>query len=319
LVAANVHIPDGFLSGGVAAGTWVASGCAIAAALRAERREPSPMPAGILGSVAAFLFAAQMINVPVAAGTSGHLVGATLAAVLLGPWRGLIAIASVLAVQALLFQDGGVLAYGANLADMGVCGCFVGYAVARLVGRGIPGPRGVAAGAVTGAFAATVCGATGVSVWLSWSGLYPLDGILPVMLVSHVAIGLLEAALTGAILVTLLRFRPDLVAAVDDTGTAPRPFVSALGLLIVAAAVAAFVAPFASTLPDGLQKSAETLGFASRARAVVPGVWPGYRLPWPRLAAIAPAVTGVIGVAAAATLAFAISRSLSTGSGDAHR
>jgi len=276
--------------------------------LRAERREAAPMPAGILGSVAAFIFAAQMVNVPVAAGTSGHLVGATLAAVLLGPWRALLAIAAVLAVQALLFQDGGILAYGANLADMGLSGGFVGYAIARVVGRRVTGPRGIAAGAVLGAFAATVSGAVGVSIWLSLSGLYPLSGILPVMLVTHVAIGLLEAALTGAILVTLLRWRPDLVAGLDASVAGRRPVVLALGLLGAALAVAAFVAPFASALPDGLEKTAETLGFASRARALLPG-----------LAVVAPAVTGVIGTVAAAALAFAVGRKLATLDDDAHR
>jgi len=303
-----MHIPDGFLSPGVAATTWVVAATGVAAALRVERREQALMPAGILGSVAAFIFAAQMVNVPVAAGTSGHLVGSTLAAVLLGPWRALLAIAAVLAVQALLFQDGGILAYGANLADMGISGCFVGYAIARVVGRFVSGPRGIAAGAVLGAFAATVSGAVGVSIWLSLSGLYPLSGILPVMLVTHVAIGLLEAALTGAILVTLLRWRPDLVAGLDASVAGRRPAVLALGLLGAALAVAAFLAPFASALPDGLEKTAETLGFASRARALLPG-----------LAVIAPAVTGVIGTVAAAALAFAVDRKLRTVDDDAHR
>jgi cobalt/nickel transport system permease protein len=214
-----MHIPDGFLSGGVAATTWVVAGAAVASALAAERKEPQPMPAGILGAVAAFLFAAQMVNIPVLPGTSGHLVGATLAAVLLGPWRALLAVAAVLGVQALLFQDGGILAYGANLADMGLAGAFAGYAVARTVDSRFSSPGGVAAGAVIGAFTSTVVAAVGASIWLSMSGLYPFAGILPVMLVSHVAIGVLEAALTGAVLVTLLRFRPDLVAG--STGEDP--------------------------------------------------------------------------------------------------
>jgi cobalt/nickel transport system permease protein len=314
-----VHIPDGFLSPGAAGAAFVLAGAGLAAALYAERRDPVPMPAGILGSVAAFLFAAQMVNVPVAAGTSGHLVGATLAGVLLGPWRALLAVASVLAVQALLFQDGGILAYGANLADMGLAGCFVGTAIARLVGRAVAGPRGIAAGAVFGAFVATVCGAIGVSCWLAVSGLYPLAGILPVMLVTHVAIGLLEAALTGAILVSLLRWRPDLVAGANDRSAGGRRAVLATGVLGAALVVAACAAPFASALPDGVAKTAESLGFASRARVLWPALWPGYRLPWSRIAAIAPAAAAVLGTVAAATLAFAISRSLATEDHDAHR
>jgi cobalt/nickel transport system permease protein len=303
-----MHIPDGFLSPGVAATSWVMACAGMGSALRAERREAAPMPAGILGSVAAFLFAAQLVNVPVAAGTSGHLVGATLAAVLLGPWRALLAIAAVLAVQALLFQDGGIVAYGANLADMGLAGCFVGYAIARFIGQGVSGPRGIAAGAVLGAFVATVSGAVCVSVWLGLSGLYPLSGILPVMLVTHVPIALLEAALTGAILVTLLRWRPDLVAGLDGAGVERRTVVLVLGASGAALAVAAFVAPFSSSLPDGLEKTAETLGFATRARA-----------PWTRLAVVAPTVMGVVGTIAAAALAWAFGRRLESVDDDAHR
>ena len=303
-----MHIPDGFLSARVAAATSVVAAACLASALRAERKETAPLPAGVLGSVAAFLFAAQMINVPVAAGTSGHLVGATLASVLFGPWRALLAIASVLAVQALLFQDGGILAYGANVVDMGVLGCFAGYAVARVV-RGLGrGPRAIATGAVFGAFFATLCGAVSASIWLALSGLYPLSGILPPMLVTHAAIGLLEAGLTGAVLVALLRFRPDLVVGLDDGAASYRPVVVGLGLLGVALAMAAFVAPFASALPDGLQTTAGKLGFATREAPA-----------WPPLATTGPIVAGVLGTLLTAVLAFVISRALSGGGRDAHR
>ena len=207
-----MHIPDGFLSAPVAATTWLAAGAALAATLRAERRDSAKVPSGVLGSLAAFVFAAQMVNLPVAPGTSGHLVGATLAAILVGPWRALIIMAVVLAIQAMLFQDGGFTAYGANLLDMGLAGSFVGFGVVSLATRFLRGLRGHVVGAVLGAFTATLCGAVLTSLWLALSGLYPLRGILPLMLVTHTAIGVLEAALTGAILVTLLRWRPDLVA-----------------------------------------------------------------------------------------------------------
>jgi cobalt/nickel transport system permease protein len=306
-----VHIPDGFLGAGVAASTWVAAGGAVAAALRVEKRERVPMPAGILGSVSAFLFAAQMINVPVAPGTSGHLVGATLAAALLGPWRGLLAMTAVLAVQALLFQDGGIAAFGANLVDMGVAGVFVGYAVTYAVARAVRGPRGQAAGAVVGAFVATLAGAVLVALWLSLSGLYPWSGILPPLLVAHVAIGLLEAALTGAILVTVLKWRPDLVAGLGGGQTVQRPAALAVGVLGVAMLVAAAVSPFASVLPDGLEHVAATLGFAGRAHASWASPMPQYAVPWLRSAVLAPVVAGLAGTVAAAALAWTISRTLS--------
>jgi cobalt/nickel transport system permease protein len=104
-----MHIPDGFLSTSVSLAAWGVGGLSVAASLAAERRDAHPMPAGTLGSIAAFL-AAQLVNVPVAPGTSGHLVGATLAAVMLGPWRGVIVMVVVLTVQAVLFQDGGIAA-----------------------------------------------------------------------------------------------------------------------------------------------------------------------------------------------------------------
>jgi cobalt/nickel transport system permease protein len=314
-----MHIPDGFLSPGVAASTWVIAGGGIALALRAERREPAPMPAGILGSIAAFLFAAQLVNVPVAPGTSGHLVGAMLAAVVLGPWRAMLAMATVLAVQALLFQDGGITAFGANFIDMGAVGSLTGYAVAYLAGRRLRGLRGVAAGAVLGAFAATLAGAALVAAWLALSGLYPLRGILALMLVTHVPIALLEAALTGAILVTLLKWRPDLASGV---GTAPadrRPAALAIGGLGLALVVAAFIAPFASSLPDGLETTARSLGFATLARPALPGPMAGDGSAWARFAVAAPAVAGTIGTLAAGLLAWAISRSLLVRDEAAHR
>ena len=168
------------------------------------------MPAGMLGATAAFVFAAQMINMPVAPGISGHLVGAALAAVLLGPWRAVIVMAVVLAVQALLFQDGGITALGANTLDMGVAASLTGYAVAPLSSRWRATLRARVVGGVLGAFAATLVSAVLTALWLGLSGLYPLVPVVQLLLVTHVAIGLLEAALTGAVLATVVRWRPDL-------------------------------------------------------------------------------------------------------------
>ena len=315
-----MHIPDGFLSPRVAVAAWVVAGAGVAAALRAERRDPAPASASLLGSLAAFLFAAQMVNVPVAPGTSGHLVGATLAAVLVGPWRALIVMAVVLAIQALLFQDGGIAAYGANLSDMGVVGCFAGYALAWLVSRWIRGLRGHAAGAMLGAFLSTVVAATLASLWLAFSGLYPLGGILPLMISTHAVIGVLEAALTGAILVTVLRWRPDLVRGLARAGAGPesrRPVGRTL--LGVALVVAAFLAPLASSLPDGLEHTAHILGFASRQHPLVASPLAGYSLPLGALTPVAPAVAGILGALVVAGLAWAVSRGLADRSDGAHR
>jgi cobalt/nickel transport system permease protein len=301
-----MHVPDGFLSPGVAAGTWAAGAATLGWALRAERALPERVPAGTLGALSGFVFAAQLVNVPLLPGTSGHLVGGMLAAALVGPSRGIVVMAVVLAVQALLFQDGGVTAFGANLLAMGVGGCLGGHAVAVLVCRLLPGPRGLVAGPVVGAFVGTLVGAATIAAGLALSGLYPAGAVLPVMLSLHVPIALLEAALTGATLASVLRWRPDFVRGLQGGG-APVP---ALGALFVALATAAFLAPFASSLPDGLESAAERLGFAGAARALWPAPAPDYALPWGALGRVGTALAGVLGTVAAAALAWALSRGL---------
>ena len=314
-----MHIPDGFVSGPVAVTSGVLAAGGIATALRVERRDPARAPAGVLGSLAAFVFAAQMVNVPVAPGTSGHLVGATLVAMLVGPWRALIVMAVVLAIQALLFQDGGFTSYGANLLDMGVTGAFVGYTVATLVTRAVRGVRGFVAGAVLGAFAATVAGAVLTALWLACSGLYPLRGILPLLLLTHTAIGLLEAALTGAILVTLVRWRPDLVTGPGGAANARRPGALVLGALGLALLVAAFLAPFASRLPDGLEHTALRLGFAAHAKPLLPVPLERYGWFTNALGRLAPLAAGLIGTLVAALLAWTAARGLSKAGDVPHR
>ena len=313
-----MHVPDGFLSPAVAATTWAVSGAALAVALHTERRDPVRVPAGVLGALAAFVFAAQMVNVPVAAGTSGHLVGATLVAVLVGPWRALIVIATVLAIQALLFQDGGLTAFGLNLFSMGLVGSFTGYAVASLGARAMRGVRGRTAGAMVGAFVATVAGAVTTSLTLGLSGLYPLSGILTLMVLAHVAIGLLEAALTGGILVTVMRWRPDLVAGLDSRGGRGRAGALSLGILAAALAVAVLVAPFASLRPDGLERTALDLGFAGAARPLLPPLLErSLHLPG-RFAGLVPALAGVIGTLLVGALAWVATRGLSDHHDAAH-
>lgn len=314
-----MHIPDGFLSAGVTGVTWAAAGIGVASALRAERSDPNPIPAGVLGAVAAFVFAAQLINVPIAPGTSGHLVGAVLAAMLVGPWRAMIVMAVVLAVQALLFQDGGVAALGANIMDMGVTGVLAGYAVATIAARWMRSPRGQVVGGVLGAFASTLAAAVLAAVWLGLSGLYPVLPIVQFMTVTHVAIGVLEAALTGAILVTVMRWRPDLVRGVGADGSLPNAGAVVAGVFAVALGVAAFVSPWVSALPDGLERAARQLGFAGRARAAWHAPFPDYTIPVVASPAVATAMTGVVGTVAVAIIAWAVSRGLRSTQHAAHR
>src|SRR4051795_5590539 len=126
-----MHVPDGFLDAPVSLGAGVVAAAAVGVALRGARRELDDRTAPVAGLVAAFVFATQMLNFPVGAGTSGHLLGGALAAVLVGPWTGLLCMSVVLLVQSLLFADGGITALGTNIDLMGLVTVAVGWGVFR--------------------------------------------------------------------------------------------------------------------------------------------------------------------------------------------
>jgi cobalt/nickel transport system permease protein len=165
----------------------------------------------LMGVAAAFIFAAQMVNFPIASGTSGHLGGGVLAALLLGPWAGTLVMTAVLVLQALLFQDGGITALGANVLNMGVLGCMLGFVVYRLLRRMLPGTRGALLAAFLTAWLAVVLGASLAAAELALSGTIPLRLVLPTMAGIHALIGVGEGLITAAALAFLLRVRRDLV------------------------------------------------------------------------------------------------------------
>jgi cobalt/nickel transport system permease protein len=208
-----VHIPDGFLSPEVAAVTAVVAGGAVAVGLRKAEASLDERRAPLLGVTAAFIFAAQMLNFPVAGGTSGHVLGAALATVLLGPWLACLVLAVVLVVQAFLFADGGVSALGANVLNMGVLGA-LGAGVLLGIARRVLPPTRRAFLASTGvvAWLTVVAGAVACSLELAISGTVPLGTVLPAMLGVHVLIGVGEAVVTMAAVSAVLAARPDLVA-----------------------------------------------------------------------------------------------------------
>ena len=211
-----LHIPDGFLSGGVAAATGVIAIAAVAYALRVADRDLDEARVPLLGVCAAFIFAAQMLNFPVAGGTSGHVLGATLAAVLLGPWLACLVMAVVIGTQALAFADGGISALGANVVDMGVLGAlFAGFALQAGL-RVLPRTRAAFLGLVAVvAWAAVMIGAAATSVMLALSDTVPLATALPAMLGVHSLIGIGEAVVTSVAAGAVLAARPDLIAVGD--------------------------------------------------------------------------------------------------------
>jgi cobalt/nickel transport system permease protein len=208
-----LHIPDGFLSGGVALACGALAIAAVAYALRIADVELDDARVPLLGVLAAFIFAAQMLNFPIAGGTSGHFLGATLAAVLLGPWLACLVMAVVIAVQAFAFADGGVSALGANVLNMGVLGALLAGLLVALAMRALPETR-TAFLAVAGlvSWLAVMVGAAATSVELAASDTVPLATSLPAMLGVHTLIGIGEAVITVTAVSAVLVARPDLAA-----------------------------------------------------------------------------------------------------------
>jgi cobalt/nickel transport system permease protein len=209
-----MHIPDGLVSAPINIATAVVSTGVGAAAVARARRTLGDKQVPILGVSAAFVFAAQMLNFPVAAGTSGHFLGALLVALLLGPLNGFLVMAVVLVIQGLLFADGGLTALGTNIFNMGIVGGLGGYGLFRLLTLLLPRRKGafVAAAAVSAWFsvvlAASVC-----AVELALSGTAPLAVAVPAQAGVHLLIGIGEGIISAVVISLMLGVRPDLVIA----------------------------------------------------------------------------------------------------------
>ena len=209
-----MHVPDGFLDAPTSLATATVAAVGVAAALRGARREVDDRVAPLAGLVATFVFATQMLNFPVAGGTSGHLMGGALAAVLVGPYTGVLCLTVVLAVQSLLFADGGITALGTNVVLMGLVTVVVGYGVFRAVQLVLPRRLSmVAPAAAVGALASVVLSASTFVALYAVGGAVPipLDTLLSAMVGVHVLIGIGEAVITFLVVASIVSVRPDLV------------------------------------------------------------------------------------------------------------
>ncbi len=219
-----MHVPDGFLDVPTSVATGAVAVVGVGLALRGARRELDDRTAPMAGLVAAFVFATQMINFPVGAGTSGHLLGGALAAVLVGPWTAVLCISTVLLVQCLLFADGGVTALGTNITLMALVGVGVGWLVFVVVRRLLPRRVGVVAPAAAVAALLSVPVAA-----LAFTGLYAIGGEAPIpaeslataMVGWHLLIGIGEALITFLVVGAVLAVRPDLVYGARPALTEP--------------------------------------------------------------------------------------------------
>ena len=316
-----MHVPDGFLDVPTSIATGVIAAGTIAVALKKSRSELSEKTAPMAGLTAAFVFAAQMINFPVGVGTSGHLMGGALAAVLVGPWTAILVVSVVLMVQALVFADGGLTALGTNILLIGIVTVAVGWAVTKLVLAVMPKrPTSVVPASFVGALV-SVPAAAAVFVLLYMVGgatELPFGPLMATMLGWHTIIGLGEATITAATVGAVVAVRPDLVYAarglsqqlvlrtpdgqeipagdVDVVETQPRRsvwplLVGGLGATLIIAGAVSF---FASSNPDGLEYVAEQEGFISSAEDSAVG---GFSLAdYGEVGGVPVGVAGLIGV-----------------------
>jgi cobalt/nickel transport system permease protein len=307
-----LHIPDGFLSTEVAAAGYVAAGFALAVAVRRTDRQLDERAVPLMGVMAAFIFAAQMMNFPVAGGTSGHMLGGALAAILLGPAAAILVMTAVIGLQALLFQDGGLVVLGANIFNMGVLTSLVGWAVYRALA---PLQRFHPAALTVAVFAAgwlsVELSAVSTAFQLAISDTSPLRVALPAMAGVHALIGIGEGLVSAAAFAFVLGTRPDLVqlqrgasssspTALEDAPTAPSlDRGSAAGIVGVGLAIAlgiALLSPLASGDPDGLERVAEDEGFIATAEDSRYEILPGYSIPGIDNEAASTALAGLVGV-----------------------
>lgn len=296
------HIPDGFLSPPVIACTTAASAVALGLAARRSRNALGEQQAPLLGATTAFVFAAQMFNFPLGAGTSAHLLGGVLVAVLAGPWAGMLAIFSVVLVQALLFQDGGITALGANTLNMAVLGAGGGWLIYRwgvlIVGDGA---RSRVVAAAVAAFVSALVTGVAAGLELGLSGVVPVRTAVLAVGGAHIPVGATEALITAGIVSMILRSRPDLVTA---SGPVTRRYRRAALAGTAAAGLALAAATWASNLPDALESAAAATSMEP-AHDAAPAAAPlaGYTAPfggaW---------VAGVVGVAVVFGVAWFIFR-----------
>lgn len=271
---APLHIPDGMLGLAVSIGCWLISAVILAIAVRKTRSLLGERQIPLMGVMAAFIFAAQMINFAVIGGTSGHLLGGALAAIALGPWAGMLVMAAVVIVQALLFQDGGLVVMGANILNMGIITTAAGYGIYRIFAYRSRRVHlfAYAAAAWISVMAAAL--ATSLQLWLS--GTVELGIVIPAMMGVHALIGTGEALVTAAALAFITSIRPDLIGAENQEGRGGKGWIAA-GLSIALAVV--LLTPLASADPDGLERVAINLGFDNLGAAAPYDILPDYTIP----------------------------------------
>ncbi|MEU6660667.1 energy-coupling factor ABC transporter permease [Streptomyces sp. NPDC046821] len=319
-----MHVPDGFINAPVSAAAGVVAAGAVAVSLRGARRELDERTAPLAGLVAAFIFAVQMLNFPVAAGTSGHLLGGALAAILVGPYTGVLCVSVVLLMQGVLFADGGLTALGVNITDMAITTTVVAYLVFRGLVKVLPrGRRSITVASFVAALLSVPAAAVVFTLIYAIGGTtdVSIGKVATAMVGVHVLIGIGEAVITALTVGAVVAVRPDLVYGarglnqplklrvngelVDAADTPAQP-VSAPGShrkiwitgLVTSLVLAGFVSFYASSNPDGLEKVAHDKGIDKKTQKHASDGSPlaGYGVKDVTDARLSGGLAGVIGV-----------------------
>ncbi len=206
-VGNSVHIPDGYLSLPWIVVTYAIAIAYLIVAWKKARKQLTPEKAAAATTLAAAIFAAQMLNWPIPGGTSLHFVGGALAGILFGPWIGSLILALVVSTQCFVFHDGGIAALGANILNMGIVAVWVGYGIYKLVRRLLPDQRGIILGAFLGGWLSiAIAGAVaGVEIGLSPSFPYGVEITVPVMFTWHFLLGIIEGIITASVVYYLVK------------------------------------------------------------------------------------------------------------------
>ena len=291
-----MHIPDGFLSLILSLILWIISLIVIFVALKQYAKEKNNQKLPLMGVLAAVIFAGQMLNFNVVGGTSGHLLGAALATILVGPWEAVLVLTSVVTVQAVIFQDGGLLALGANIFNMAVIGVAVSYAAYTVLNKVIKkgkwafGIKGFIAG-----WCSIFIAALAAALELAISGTSPANIAVPAMGSIHALIGVGEGLITFAALTFIATTKKEMLEQTEEKSKSIDRSILIGGIGF--ALLLAVFSPLASAYPDGLEKVAEDLGFLSKGQGPLYNIIPDYAFPGiqdEKLATIAAGVLGVV-------------------------
>jgi len=308
----TVHIPDGMLDTKTFGTLWVGAAGGIAYASYWIRKNFDSSKVVLMAVMAALIFALQMLNFPIAGGTSGHFAGGALAGIMLGAWPGAIVMTGVLLIQALFFGDGGITTLGANIVNLAIIGCFAGSLIYQLFQRISKGSASKIAGASVGAFLAVVLSSVAVALELWASGSAQFLAALTAMVFWHTIIGIGEGIITGGIIAYVVKVRPQILeeGAQNSKGT----FKSVALVFGVVALIAAGLSFLASAYPDGLEYVYHEMGIGTAPIAeasLVPAPLFEYMLPGVQNNLLARIGAGIVGTLVAGVLIWAVAVSLS--------